>query len=54
MSRLQMEQTQSLQMRQKIRQILGMEQANLMEMPEDEFNRRIIETEQSPLFKSPY
>jgi len=54
MSRLRMEQTQSLQMRQELRQILRMEQANLLEMPEDEFHRLIIEIEQSPLFKRLY
>jgi len=54
MSRLRMEQTQSLQMRQELRQFLRMEQANLLEMPEDEFNRLITETEQSPLFQRLY
>jgi len=54
MSRLRMEQTQSLQMRQELRQILRMEQANLLEMPEDEFHRLLIEIEQSPLFKRLY
>ena len=49
-----MEQTQSLQMRQEMRQILRMEQANLLEMPEDEFHRLIIEIEQSPLFRRIY
>ena len=46
-----MEQTQSLQMRQELRQILRMEQANLLEMPEAEFNRLIAEIERSSLFK---
>ena len=49
-----MEQTQSLQMRQELRQILRMEQANLLEMPEDEFHKFLTETEQSPLFKKLY
>jgi len=49
-----MEQTQSLQMQQELRQILRMEQANLLEMPEDEFNRLIIEIEQSRLFRRLY
>ncbi len=54
MSRLRMEQTQSLQMRQELKQILRMEQANLLEMPEDEFHRLITGIEQSPLFKKLY
>jgi len=54
MPRLRMEQTQSLQMRQELRQILRMEQANLLEMPEDEFNKLITETEQNLLFKRLY
>ncbi len=54
MSRLRMEQTQSLQMRQELTQILRMEQANLLEMPEDEFNRLITEIEQNPLFRRLY
>lgn len=49
-----MEQTQSQQMRQELRQILRMEQANLLEMPEDEFNKLIIEIERSPLFQRLY
>jgi len=49
-----MEQIQSLQMRQELSQILRMEQANLLEMPEDEFHRLITEIEQSPLFKRLY
>ena len=47
---LRIEQTQSLQMRQELRQILRMEQANLLEMPEGEFNRLLIEIERNPLF----
>jgi len=54
MPRLKMEQTQSLQMRQELRQILKMEQATLLEMPEDDFNRLIIEIEQSPFFQRLY
>ncbi len=46
-----MEQTQSLEMRQELKQILRMEQANLLEMPEDEFQRLITCIEKSPLFK---
>jgi RNA polymerase sigma-54 factor len=51
---LKLEQIQSLQMRQEQRQILRMEQANLLEMPQDEFQRFINETEQSPLFRKLY
>ena len=54
MSRLRIEQTQSLQMRQELKQILRMEQANLLEMPEDEFQRFVTEIEQSRLFKKLY
>ncbi|GAH74301.1 unnamed protein product, partial [marine sediment metagenome] len=54
MSRLRIEQTQTLQMRQELRQILRIEQANLLEMPESEFHRLITEIEQSPLFKKLY
>ncbi len=54
MSRLRMEQTQSLQMRQELKQILRMEQANLLEMSEDEFNRLVTDIEQSPLFRRLY
>lgn len=49
-----MEQTQSMQMRQELKQILRMEQANLLEMPEDEFHKLISDIEQSPLFKKLY
>lgn len=54
MNRFRMEQTQSLQMRLEQRQFLRMEQANLLEMPEDEFRRLIIEIEQNPLFRRLY
>jgi len=46
-----MEQTQSLEIRQELKQILRMEQANLLEMPEDEFQRLITSIEKNPLFK---
>ena len=49
-----LEQTQSLQIQQELRQILRMEQANLLEMPEDEFNRLITKMERSSLFKRLY
>jgi len=41
-------------MQQELRQILRMEQANLLEMPEDEFHRLISEIEQCPLFRRLY
>jgi len=47
---LQLRQSQSLQMQQKTVQILKMQQANLLQLPGDEFNRMITEIEQSPLF----
>jgi len=49
-----MEHTQSLQMQQELKQILRIEQANLLEMPEDEFHKLVIEIEQSPLFQKLY
>ncbi len=54
MSTLRMVQTQSLQMRQELSQVLRMEQANLLEMPEDEFQRLIAEIERNPLFQRLY
>lgn len=49
-----MEQVQSQQMRQEMRQVLRMEQANLLEMPEDEFHKLIGEIEHSPIFRKLY
>ncbi|GAH79840.1 unnamed protein product, partial [marine sediment metagenome] len=49
-----MKQIQSLQMRQELTQILRMEQASLLEMPEEEFQRLIAEVERSPLFQKLY
>ena len=49
-----MEQRQSLQMRQELGQILRMEQATLLEMPEAEFQKLIAEIEDSPLFQRLY
>jgi DNA-directed RNA polymerase specialized sigma54-like protein len=54
MSTLRMGQTQSLQIRQELSQVLRMEQANLLEMPEDEFQRLIAEIERNPLFQRLY
>ena len=49
-----MKQTQSTQMQQELGQILRMEQANLLEMPEDEFKRLIANVEQGSLFQRLY
>ena len=49
-----MEQKQSLQMRQELRQVLRMEQATLLEMPEEEFQKLIARIERSPLFQRFY
>jgi len=54
MARLRMEQIQSLQMRQELRHILRMEQASLLEIPEEEFHKLIAEIEKSPLFRRLY
>jgi DNA-directed RNA polymerase specialized sigma54-like protein len=51
MSELRFEQTQSLQMRAELRQILRIEQADLLELPENDFQRLIAEIERSPLFQ---
>ncbi|MFH1383077.1 MAG: hypothetical protein ABIH70_09350 [Chloroflexota bacterium] len=51
MPRLRLEQVQSQQMRQELSQVLRMEQADLLDMPENEFLRLIDEVEQSPLFR---
>jgi len=50
MAAMKIEQTQSLHMQQKPMQILKMQQDSLLQLPSDEFNRMIIEIEQSPLF----
>jgi len=49
-----MEQKQSLQMRQELGQVLRMEQATLLEMPEEEFQKLIARIERSPLFQRLY
>jgi len=54
MSALPMKQIQSQQMRQELSQVLRMEQATLLEMPEDEFQRLIAEIEKNPLFQRLY
>jgi len=45
---------QSQQMRQEQRQVLRIEQASLLEMPEDEFQRLIVEIERKPFFQRLY
>ena len=54
MATLEIEQTQSLQTRQELRQFIRLEQANLLEMSDEEFNRLITEIEKGPLFKKLY
>jgi len=54
MAALEMNQTQSMRMQYELGQILRMEQANLLEMSEDEFKRLIADIEQSSLFKKLY
>lgn len=54
MGSLEIQQTQSLQTRQEFKLIIRLEQANLLEMPEDEFNRLTTEVESSPMFKKLY
>jgi len=54
MPSLRMQQTQSQQMRTELKQVLRMEQAGLLEMPEDEFQRLIAEIERNPLFRRFY
>ncbi len=51
MGKLEILQAQSLQTRQEFKMIAGMEQANLLEMPDEEFNKLTAEVEDSPLFK---
>jgi len=54
MGNLEIHQTQSLQTRQEFKMIIRLEQAGLLEMPEEEFNKLIAEVESSPLFKRLY
>lgn len=54
MGRREFLQEQSLQTRQDYRLIAGMEQATILEMPEEEFGRLATEVENSPLFKRLY
>lgn len=50
MANLGINQTQSLQMQQGLRQVIRMQQANLLQMSEGEFHQLIVEIERSPLF----
>jgi RNA polymerase sigma-54 factor len=50
MADIHISQTQSVQMQQGLRQIVRMQQASLLQMPEDEFHQLIINIEQSPFF----
>ncbi|GAI46292.1 unnamed protein product, partial [marine sediment metagenome] len=54
MGSLEIQQTQNLQTRQEFKLIARLEQSNLLEMPEEEFNKLIGEVENNPLFKSLY
>jgi len=54
MRNLDIQQTQSLQTRQEFKLVVQLEQANLLEMPEEEFNRLTAEVESSPLFMRLY
>ena len=54
MGNLELQQTQSLQARQEFKLLVRLEQASLLEMPEEEFNKLIIEAEGNPLFKKLY
>jgi len=50
MANLGVNQTQSLQMQQGLRQVIKMQQATLLQMSENEFHQLIIEIERSPFF----
>jgi hypothetical protein len=51
MASMEMQQIQSLQARQEFKLFVRMEQAGLLEIPEEEFNKLVIEAEGSLLFK---
>jgi len=51
MARPEFLQTQSMQTRQEFKLIVGIEQAAILEMPEEEFSRLAAEVESTPLFK---
>jgi DNA-directed RNA polymerase specialized sigma54-like protein len=50
MAGYEIRQTQSVQMHQGLKQIVKMQQASLLQMPEEEFQRLIVEIEQSSFF----
>ncbi len=50
MADIGLNQTQSLQMQQGLRQVIRMQQANLLQMSEGEFHQLLVEIERSPLF----
>ena len=54
MGTVEIQQIQSLQTRQEFKLIARLEQANLLDMPEEEFNKLISEVENSPLFERLY
>jgi DNA-directed RNA polymerase specialized sigma54-like protein len=54
MGTLEIQQVQSVQARQELRSIMRLEQAKLLEMPEEDFNKLSAEIENSPLFKNLY
>lgn len=54
MPRLRIEQRQSPEIRQELRQIIKIEQANLLEMAGEEFHKLIAEIEKNPLFQRLY
>jgi DNA-directed RNA polymerase specialized sigma54-like protein len=54
MAGMEIQQTQSLQARQEFKLIMRLEQAGLLEMSEEEFNRLTTEVESGPLFKKLY
>jgi len=54
MRKLEIQREQALQARQEFKLIMRLEQAGLLEMPEEEFNRLTTEVESSPLFRKLY
>jgi hypothetical protein len=52
MASMEIQQTQSLQTRQEFKLIMRLEQANLLELPEEEFNKLTAEVESSPFIIS--
>ena len=51
---MEIQPTQSLQARQEFKLLVRLEQASLLEMSEEEFNKLIVDAEGSPLFKKLY